>query len=136
MILVCEIMFDKGAHVPFNAGLLATIRAAFPKEDLSFYGAAAHIEALKKQIGQPLASSIVWSEILPIPPRTGYCERFFRELRRHSASIQNTSSRLNFPSALDVCLSLNCAGVESCAMFPIEEHPSADGSPWTEWSGR
>ena len=81
MILVCEIMFSKFAHVPFNAGLLSTIRSAFPKEDLSFYGAAAHIEALKKQIGQQLASSIVWSEIIPVPPRTGYCERFFRELR-------------------------------------------------------
>ena len=46
MILVCEIMFDRGTHVPFNAGLLATIRAAFPKEDLAFYGAAAHIEQI------------------------------------------------------------------------------------------
>ena len=116
-------MFDKGAHVPFNAGLLATIRAAFPKEELSFYGAAAHIEELKKQMGQPLASSIPWSEILPIPPRTCYSERFFPELRLIRRLFGILPSRPNFPSGTYVCFSLNCAGVESCAMFPIEEHP-------------
>ncbi len=102
MILICEIMF-KGAHVPFNAGLLATIQAAFPKEDLSFCGAAAQIEELKKHVGQPLAGSIAWSEILPIPPRTGYCERFFRELsviRRLLRTLPQVSgSRLLFTSA-------------------------------------
>lgn len=81
MILVCEIMFDRGAHVPFNAGFLATIRAAFPREELTFYGGAAHLEQLKKQLGQPLASSILWSEILPVPPGPSYAERFFRELK-------------------------------------------------------
>jgi len=103
MILVCEIMFNYGAHVPVNGGLLATIRAAFPKEDLSFYGAAAHIEELKKQVGQPLASSILWSEILPIPPSAGYGERFFRELSviRHLFRIlsQDSTSRLLLTSA-------------------------------------
>jgi len=104
MILVCEITFSKTAHVPFNAGLLATIRAAFPKEDLSFFGAAAHMEELKKQVGQPLASSIAWSEILPIPSGTGYCERFFRELSVIRSLFktlpQVSSSRLIFTSAV------------------------------------
>src|SRR6185503_19801203 len=103
MILVCEIMFNKGAHVPVNAGLLATIRAAFPKEDLSFFGAAAHMEELKKQVGQPLASSIAWSEIIPVPPETGYFERFFRELtvirRLFRTLSQDATSRLLFTSA-------------------------------------
>lgn len=82
MILVCEIMFDCGAHVPFNAGLIATIRAAFPKEDLAFYGGAAHLEQLRKQVGQGVANSIQWSEIHSIPPGgLGYGERFVRELR-------------------------------------------------------
>ena len=103
MILVCEIMFSHRAHVPFNAGLLATIRAAFPKEDLSFFGAAAHMEELKEQLGQPLASSIAWSEILPIPPRTSYSVRFFRELRvirRLFRTLpQFSTSRLLFTSA-------------------------------------
>ena len=103
MILICEIMFSKFAHVPFNAGLLATIRAAFPKEDLSFYGAAAHIEALKEQVGQTLASSIHWSEILPVPPSIGYGERFFRELsvirRLFRTLSQDSASRLLLTSA-------------------------------------
>ena len=81
MILICEIMFDRGAHVPFNAGVLATIREAFPRDELAFYGAAAHIEQLKKQVGQALASSIIWNEICPIPPGSSYGERFFRELK-------------------------------------------------------
>lgn len=81
MILVCEVMFDRVAHVPFNAGFLATIKAAFPKEELAFFGAAAHLEQLKKQVGQALAGSILWNEILPIPPRLSYGERFFRELK-------------------------------------------------------
>jgi glycosyltransferase involved in cell wall biosynthesis len=104
MIIVCEIMFNGGTHVPFNAGLLASIRAAFPKEDLSFFGGAAHLEELKEQVGQPLGSSIAWSEILPIPPGTSYCVRFFRELsiirRLLRALPQVSTSRLLFTSAV------------------------------------
>ncbi|MEO6555591.1 MAG: hypothetical protein ABIO96_13820, partial [Nitrospiraceae bacterium] len=96
-------MFNKGAHVPVNAGLLATMRAAFPKEDLFFYGAAAHIEELKKHVGQPLASLIAWSEIIPVPPEIGYSERFFRELsvirRLFRTLSQDATSRLLFTSA-------------------------------------
>lgn len=80
MNLVCEIMFDRGSHVPFNAGFLIAIRAAFPKEDLAFYGAAAHIEQLKEQVGQASAHSILWKEIRPIPPGPSYRKRIFREL--------------------------------------------------------
>ncbi len=103
MILLCELTFTKFTHVPFNAGLLAMIREAFPKEDLSFFGAASHMEELRKQVGQPLASSIAWSEILPIPSGTGYRERFFRELsitrRLFRAIPQGSDSRLLFTSA-------------------------------------
>ena len=103
MILVCELSFDDGAHVPFNAGLLATIRAAFPKEDLSFFGAAAHMEELKTQVGEPLAGSISWREILPPTSGTVYGERFFRELSIIQRLIrtlpQDSTSRLLFASA-------------------------------------
>ncbi len=62
------------------------------------------MEELKKQVGQPLASSIAWSEILPIPSETGYCERFFRELSviRHLFKTlpQVSDSRLLFTSAV------------------------------------
>lgn len=81
MVLVCELMFDRGAHVPFNAGFLATIRAAFPREEVAFYGAPAHLEELKKQVGQVFVNTVLWNEILPIPPGTSYRDRFFRELK-------------------------------------------------------
>lgn len=81
MILVCEMIFDRGAHIPFNAGLLATIRAAFPKDALFFYGGKEHITQLKVQVGQALGKSIDWKEIKPIPPGKGYGERLFQELK-------------------------------------------------------
>jgi hypothetical protein len=103
MILTCELSFNDAAHVPFNAGLLATIRAAFPKEDLSFFGAAAHIEELKKEVGEPLAGSIDWKDILLPPSGTGYFQRFFRDLRtirRLLRSVpQHSTSRLLLTSA-------------------------------------
>lgn len=103
MILICEITFDRGAHVPFNAGLLATIRAAFPKEDLAFYGAAAHIEQLKAQVGSAAAGSILWKHIVPIPPGASYGERLPRELnviRQLFRELpQDSTSRLILTSA-------------------------------------
>ena len=102
MILICEIRFTSG-HVPFNAGLLATIRAAFPAEDLTFFGAAVQIEALKKQVGEPFASSIPWHEIQPIPSDTPYGKRLFRELcairRLLKILSQDSGSRLVLSSA-------------------------------------
>ncbi|MGE0471029.1 MAG: glycosyltransferase [Nitrospira sp.] len=96
-------MFDRGAHVPFNAGLLATIRASFPKEDLTFWGASTHIDQLKTQVGAAVASSMCWKEITPIPPGLRYGERFFRELglirRLLSQLPQGTISRLVLTSA-------------------------------------
>lgn len=103
MILVCEIMFDRGAHIPFNAGLLATVKAAFPGEKVAFYGATTHLEQLKKQVGPVLASSILWKEITPIAPGPSYGERFFLELRVIQylmANLPNDStSRLILTSA-------------------------------------
>jgi hypothetical protein len=102
MILICEIRFTSG-HVPFNAGLLAMIRAAFPAEDLSFFGAAEQIEALKKQVGEPSASSIHWHEIPPIPLDTPYGKKLFRELCAIRCFLkilpQDSASRLVLSSA-------------------------------------
>jgi hypothetical protein len=108
MIHVCEIMFQRSGHVPFNAGFLAIIQAAFPKEELSFYGGAAHIEELKKQLGQPLTDSVAWIEIQPVPPGIRYGKRFFRELgiirRLFSNFSRGSTSRLvltsGFPSTV------------------------------------
>ena len=103
MILICELSMEDGAHVPFNAGFLATIRAAFPTEDLSFVGAAAHIEELKQEVGHPLASSISWRQVTPPSRRSGYGSRFVRELEMLRGLLNNIShastSRLVLTSA-------------------------------------
>jgi hypothetical protein len=103
MIILCEMSFRSRGHVPFNAGLLATIQAAFPKEDLAFFGAAAYIEELKKEVGQSLAGSIAWREITPPAPGTVYVRRFISELStiRRLLSIlpQDATSRLLLTSA-------------------------------------
>jgi hypothetical protein len=103
MIVLCELSFVGPAHVPFNAGMLTTIRAAFPKEDLAFYGAAKHVEELQKQVGPRLASSIAWREILPPESSTRYIKRFLRELsviwRLLGILAQDSPSRLILTSA-------------------------------------
>jgi len=103
MILLSELSFLSRAHVPFNAGLLGTIRAAFPTEDISFFGAGAHMEELKKEVGQPLAGSISWRQISPPSPGSGYVKRLVRELnivRRLLKTVSDDStSRLVLTSA-------------------------------------
>jgi hypothetical protein len=81
MIILCELSFIGRAHVPFNAGLLATIHAAFPKEDLGFYGSSTHIEELKQQLEDSLRSCISWKEILPPSPGSVYLKRYLSELK-------------------------------------------------------
>src|SRR4029077_11751315 len=81
MIVACEPWFSDGGHAPFNAGLLATIRAAFPDEELVFFGAGAHIEELKKQLGVSLSASISWIEIVPPDPGKAYFGRLFCEIK-------------------------------------------------------
>lgn len=80
MILLCELTFLNRTHVPFNAGLLATIRAAFPQEDLAFWGEAVHVEELKKEVGPTVANSISWKHICPPAKGTGYVRRVMCEL--------------------------------------------------------
>jgi glycosyltransferase involved in cell wall biosynthesis len=81
MIVFCELSFDDATHVPFNAGLLATVQIAYPKEEFHFFGAAEHIEELKQAVGKQLAESICWQEIHPPTQGTVYSKRFFCELR-------------------------------------------------------
>jgi hypothetical protein len=103
MILLCELSFLGRAHVPFNAGLLATIQGAFPTENLSFWGAATHVEELKQQLGLLLTGSIVWNKICPPYPETSYPKRFWGELSviRNILGIlpDNESTRLVLTSA-------------------------------------
>ena len=81
MIIVAELAFNDGGHVPFNAGLLAVVRKAFPDEPLCFFGGPAHIVELKKQIGEFLAESIEWKEIRILPQKVSYFSRFLGEMK-------------------------------------------------------
>jgi glycosyltransferase involved in cell wall biosynthesis len=103
MMTLCELSFVDGTHVPFNAGLLATIDEAFPKEELVFYATATHIAELKQQVGERLSRSIVWRDIVPPTPGTAYLKRFSRELsiiRRVFKSLpREQTSRLILTSA-------------------------------------
>ena len=103
MILVCELSHPDGAHAPFNAGLLATIRAAFQKEGLWFFGAATHIAELKRQLGEDLVALITWVEISPPDRHETYFGRFLQELRivRHLLRTvsKGTTQHLIFTSA-------------------------------------
>lgn len=80
MIVACELGMADGGHVPFNAGILAMLRAAFPSEPLCFAGAAAHIEHVKVQLGPSVTGSISWLEIHV--PRRGlsYARRLLAEI--------------------------------------------------------
>jgi len=80
MIVVSELGFGDGGHVPFNAGLLAVIRAAYPSEPLLFFGAAAHIEDLKEQAGGSLAATIKWEKITLPGSDLGYFPRLLCEM--------------------------------------------------------
>lgn len=103
MIAFCELSFDDGTHAPFNAGLLATAHIAFPEEALHFFGSAAHIDALKGQVGAVLTQAITWVEVEPPSPGTPYLKRFARELtivRRVMRLVsQDSRLRLVFTSA-------------------------------------
>jgi hypothetical protein len=125
MIFLCELSFLGRSHVPFNAGLLATIRAAFPKTDLSFFGDGGHIEELKKAVGQPLAGSIAWREIVPPALGTVYVKRFLWELSviRHlfMTLTQDSTSRLLLASAHpSTVLALKIARVFCSKQIPVQ----------------
>jgi glycosyltransferase involved in cell wall biosynthesis len=103
MILICELSFLGRAHVPFNAGLLATIHGALPKERITFYGSSTHIHELKRELTQSLAVSIAWTEISPPTSGTAYFRRFICELRILRRLVQllgrGSNSRLVLTSA-------------------------------------
>lgn len=129
MILVCEMIFDSGSHIPFNAGLLATIRAAFPKEEIAFYGSRGHLIDLKKQVGKTVASAIQWNEIHPIPPGPGYSERFiseFRLIRQLISKLQHSSTShlllaSAFPSTVLAVKAARLFGLK-CSVIQIVLH--------------
>ena len=81
MIVVAELAFNDEGHVPFNAGLLAIVRIAFPREHLCFFGTPAHITALKNQVGESLAASIDWKEITLLTPDLPYFVGLFLEIK-------------------------------------------------------
>jgi glycosyltransferase involved in cell wall biosynthesis len=95
MIALCELSFLGRAHVPFNAGLLATIHAAFPKDELRFYGSRTHLEELKKEVDQSLAGSVTWTEIHPPGSDETYLKRFVCELEILRQLLGNLADNWN-----------------------------------------
>ncbi len=81
MIVVSELVFSDGGHVPFNAGLLAIVRAAFPLEHVCFVGASGHIQELKKQVGEALTKSIEWREVTLLPVGISYFTRLVYDIK-------------------------------------------------------
>lgn len=81
MIVICELVFRDGGHAPFNAGLLAIVRTAFPFEPVCFVGESGHIRELKKQAGEALTNSIEWREITLLASGVSYFVHVFREMK-------------------------------------------------------
>jgi hypothetical protein len=125
MIHVCELSFDDGGHVPFNAGFLATVSSAYAMERLSFYGASTHIDELKKALKPSLADSITWREIHPPVPGTTYGKRFIREFRIIRGLLEalkkDTTTRLIFASAYpSTVLALKIARAFNLKNAPVQ----------------
>jgi hypothetical protein len=68
MIVVCEPGCWASEHVPVNAGILATIRAAYPSRTVSFFGEESHLNLIKELLGFEMAQSIRWNKVT-LPPR-------------------------------------------------------------------
>jgi glycosyltransferase involved in cell wall biosynthesis len=81
MIVLCEPVCWGTEHVSFNAGVLATVLAAFPQEKLFFYGERVHIELIQNQIGSVPASRIVWTPIALPDRKAEYLRRFLSEIK-------------------------------------------------------
>jgi hypothetical protein len=124
MIFVCELSFDDGGHVPFNAGLLTTISLAYPTERLVFFGAATHMAELRKELKPSLADSMTWIEIHPPTPGTSYFKRFVRELRviwRLQQGSGDATSRLVFTSSYpSTVLALKAARLFRSERTPVQ----------------
>jgi hypothetical protein len=125
MIALCELSFVDATHVPFNAGLLATIEEAFPKEEMGFYGTAAHMAELKQQLGGRLAGSIGWRPIEPPTSGTPYLKRFTCELRIIRSVLRSLSrkqtSRLILTSAYpSTVLALKVARWNAFSEIPVQ----------------
>ena len=81
MILVCNPSLWGGEHAPVDAGILATVRASYPDEEIYFFGEQTHIEQIQDQLGPAVAASISWRAIVPASRRARYFRRLFRDVK-------------------------------------------------------
>ena len=88
MFLVCEPIAWGIEHVPFNAGLLNTIRTAFPEKKIRFLGEATHCEEVRAQIGSELDTSIEWVPIAVPPRQADFYPRLPATMRLVAAMIR------------------------------------------------
>lgn len=107
MILVCEPVCWGLEHVPVNSALLATIRLAFPYESILFYAEKSHLECVRIQLGEELASSIVWKTLV-LPPKN---EKFFNRLASDLKLLRHLLKELSKETAGHLLLTSGCPSV-------------------------
>jgi glycosyltransferase involved in cell wall biosynthesis len=81
MILVYEPVCWGLEHVPVNAGILETIRLAYPSEELTFCGEQSHLHQLRAQLSPDIATSISWKPMLLPPRHAQFLERIRSDLK-------------------------------------------------------
>lgn len=94
--LVCEPIAGGLEHVPFNAGLLRIIRTSYPAHRVIFCAEVEHASHVRSQLGETLASSIEWEEIVPAPRSASTFRRFpsdFRRIKVLLAALAGLSGR-------------------------------------------
>ncbi len=93
-ILLCEPQCAGFVHVPFNAALLATVLAAWPEKEITFFGEAEHLLRAREYLemhGIAGVERVSW-EPIKVPARGGngfrilgrewmWCRRLLREAR-------------------------------------------------------
>ncbi|MGB0722025.1 MAG: glycosyltransferase [Gammaproteobacteria bacterium] len=68
MILVSEPICHGAEHAPFNAALLATVRHAYPDEEIHFAAEPSHLAEVRQQLPESLHSGFGLHSA-PVPPR-------------------------------------------------------------------
>lgn len=99
MIIICEPQCAGFEHVEFNAALIATVRSAFPEEEISFYAEREHLALVKAELTTRAVDGIAYFRI-EIPPRTAYAHRRFPAEMRLYRHIFDTAKDLGIQRIL------------------------------------
>lgn len=81
MIVVCDLVCWGMQHIPFNAGVLETIRFAFPHQSVVFSGEKSHLDYVRMQMRSEIASSISWKPVRLPPRHAPFSRRWITDLK-------------------------------------------------------